>query len=231
MIIDRPRAEDIDGLRHLWQQAFGDTDAYLDIFFRVGFAPERCRCIRHEKAVTAALYWFDCSWGNKKIAYIYAVATDKSYRGQGLCRSLMESTHKQLQKEGYNGAVLVPVKPELSNMYAKFGYRGFCPLEKATGEKPQATAISPEEYGVLRQTHLGENAVLHGSTALKLLDTYGDFYKTETAAFCGYRENDTFHFEEIIGQLPAQREAFSEAMYLGLDNSDASPGYFAIPLN
>ena len=231
MIIDRPRAEDIPGLRHLWQQAFGDTDAYLDIFFRVGFAPERCRCIRQEKAVTAALYWFDCSWGSKKIAYIYAVATDKAYRGQGLCRSLMESTHKQLKSEDYAGAVLVPVKPELSAMYAKFGYRGFCPLEKATGEKPQATAISPEEYMALRQERLSDDAILQGSTALGLLAAYGGFYKTENAIFCGYQEEDVFHFEEIIGQLPAQREAFSEAMYLSLDSADTLPQYFAIPLN
>ena len=230
MIIDRPRAEDLPGLRRLWQQAFGDTDAYLDIFFRVGFAPERCRCVR-QNAVTAALYWFDCRWGNKKVAYIYAVATDKAFRGQGLCRALFESTHQQLKNEGYGGAVLVPVKPELSAMYAKFGYRGFCPLQKATGKKPDGVAISPEEYEALRQEYLGENAILQGNTALQLLGSYGSFYKAENAIFCGYLEEETFHFEEIIGQLPAQKEAFSEAMYLSLDGDDTRPDYFAIALN
>ena len=230
MIIKKPESGDLPGLRRLWQQAFGDTDAFLDTFFRVGFSYERCFCICQE-GVVAALYWFDCSWGDKKVAYLYAVATDENHRGQGLCRALMESTHMQLKSEGYAGAVLVPVKPELSNMYAKFGYRGFCPLEKATGKKPQATAISPEEYRALRQERLGDDAVLQGSTALGLLAAYGGFYKTENAIFCGYFEEETFHFEEIIGQLPAQKEAFSEAMYLSLDSADTLPQYFAIPLN
>ena len=105
-------------------------------------------------------------------------------------------------------------------------------MQKATATQiSDAEALSPEEYRALRLAYLGKNAILHGSTALKLLDTYGNFYKTETAAFCGYWENDTFHFEEILGQLPARQEAFSEAMYLSLDGDDTRPDYFAIALN
>lgn len=223
---------DIPGLRRLWQQAFGDTDAFLDIFFRNGFSIDRCRCIHRDEKIVAALYWFDCHWNGKKIAYIYAVATDQAYRGQGLCRRLMEATHTQLQSEGYAGAVLVPVDRDLSHMYAKFGYRCFCPVQKAVAsEIGNAETISPEEYGGLRQAYLGERAVLHSITALKFLDTYGNFYKTENGAFCGYWENEFFHFEEILGHLSVQQEVFSEAMYLSLDNTASLPEYFAIPLN
>lgn len=232
MIIDCPRAADLPGLRQLWQEAFGDTDALLDKFFRVAFSFDRSRCVRDGEEIAAALYWFDCDWNGKKIAYLYAVATAKSHRGKGLCRRLLENTHRHLASIGYSGAVLVPGSQTLAGMYEKFGYRCFCPVQKATSaEILNAETISPEEYGGLRQACLDERAVLHSITALKFLDTYGSFYKTENGAFCGYWENESFHFEEILGHLPAQQEVFTEAMYLSLDNTASLPEYFAIPLN
>ena len=65
MTIDLPAPDQIPQLRVLWQAAFGDTDAFLDIFFHRAFAPERSRCITQDGRVVAALYWFDCSWGTK----------------------------------------------------------------------------------------------------------------------------------------------------------------------
>ena len=38
MIIDNPRPADIPALRKIWQEAFADTEEFLDDFFQVGFA-------------------------------------------------------------------------------------------------------------------------------------------------------------------------------------------------
>ena len=123
MTIDRPVASQIPQLRNLWKEAFGDTDDFLDIFFHRAFSPDRCRCITWDGQVVAALYWFDCRWQEKNLAYLYAVATAKSCRGQGLCRLLVEDTHRHLQQSGYAGAILHPEKDGLFTMYGKFGYR------------------------------------------------------------------------------------------------------------
>lgn len=230
MITDR----DIPQLRRLWQQAFGDSDDFLDKFFRVGFSPQRCNCIRKDGKIAAALYWFDCRWNSKKVAYIYAVATDEALRGKGLCRNLMEDTHRQLQENGYSGAVLVPAGEGLVALYAKFGYRCFCPVETVTVSAETAMAakaVSPEEYRVLRQARLGDTAILHGDTALQFLATYGGFYKSEKALFCGYREGDTFHCEEVLGAVAPQQTNSLQAMYLSLDGDSQLPDYFSIPLN
>ena len=228
MITDR----DIPFLRRLLQQAFGDSDAFLDIFFSLGFSPERCRCIREDGKPVAALYWFDCDWKGKKAAYIYAVATHTAHRGKGLCRRLMEDTHAHLQAHGYAGAALVPADKGLSALYAKFGYRDFCPIKKAAAENiPAATAIEKAEYAQLRQKLAGENALLHSDTALGFLAAYGEFYKTENGIFCGYREGARFRFEEALG-VAVEEEAFPVcAMYLPLDGEDTLPDYFAISLN
>lgn len=224
---------DIPGLRRLWQEAFGDTDSFLDKFFAVGFSFDRCNCIRQGDKVVAALYWFDCRWGSKKVAYIYAVATDKALRGQGLCRSLMEDTHRQLAAQGYSGAALVPGSEELTSLYAKFGYRGFCPVVKlsvAAEKLPAVKEISPAEYWGSRQKILGENALLQEITALDFLATYGSFYQGESGIFCGYFEGDTFYFEEIL-EASSQKCSSVQAMYLSLEGDENLPGYFAIALN
>ena len=56
MIIKQPAKEQIPQLRKLWQEAFGDTDAFLDIFFSAAFDAERCRCVMTQGQVAAALY-------------------------------------------------------------------------------------------------------------------------------------------------------------------------------
>ena len=102
--------------RRLWKQAFGDTDAFLDLFERTAYAPDRCHTLTVEHCLAAALYWLDCETAGEKTAYIYAVATDERFRGRGLCRRLMTETHTRLQGEGYASAVLVAASPSLSEM-------------------------------------------------------------------------------------------------------------------
>ena len=82
MFADYPQAEQLPALRQLWKQAFGDTDAFLDIFFSTAFSPERCRCVVTDGEVAAALYWFSCEADGQPLAYLYAVATAERFRGQ-----------------------------------------------------------------------------------------------------------------------------------------------------
>ena len=69
MTIDMPKAEQISGLRQLWKEAFGDSDAFLDSFFAIAFSPERCRCVTEDGRPVAALYWFDCGYQGENLAY------------------------------------------------------------------------------------------------------------------------------------------------------------------
>ena len=96
MIIKQPEPDQIPQLRQLWQEAFGDPDAFLDGFFQTAFAFDRCRCAVEGSRVQGALYWLDCAWEGQKLAYLYAVATRKDSRGQGICRRLMGTVHHHL---------------------------------------------------------------------------------------------------------------------------------------
>ncbi len=130
MKIDKPLDCQQKGLRLLWQEAFGDSEEFLDTFFNTAFSPDRCRCVTINGQVIAALYWFNCTrktdntntLTNTPIAYIYAVATAEEYRGCGICHKLMENTHTHLAGLGYEGAILVPGDEGLFRLYENMGY-------------------------------------------------------------------------------------------------------------
>ena len=111
MKLDHPAASQHSALKELWKEAFHDTDASVDAFFRTGFAPSRCRCITVDGELAAALYWLDMTCRGQRVAYIYAVATKKAFQGRGLCRALMENTHIFLRSRGYDTCVLHGVFP------------------------------------------------------------------------------------------------------------------------
>ncbi len=251
MTIDAPKKADIPALALLWQQAFGDTEAFVRGFFETGFSPERCRCLYVDHAPAAVLYWFDCTLDGKLLAYLYAVATHPAHQGKGLCRRLMEDTHRHLQKLGYAGSVLVPGSQDLFSMYEKLGYSEFCPMTTQTvaaGKEPVLLqSLSPAQYLTLRSRYLPAGSVLQEETALTFYATYGQFYRTESGIFCAAREQDTLYFQEYLAapshlpgilwalqckngtvRLPGAGTAF--AMYRGFGQCPM-PSYFGIPLN
>ena len=122
MIFESPDRGRIPALRALWKEAFGDTDLFLDGFFEYGFSPNRCRCVVKDGAVLSALYWFEGTVEDQRFAYLYAVATAKRARGQGLFSALLHDVKQLLTAEGFDGILLHPADEGLARMYEKFGF-------------------------------------------------------------------------------------------------------------
>lgn len=193
----------VSGLRRLWQQAFGDTEEFLDLFFDRAFSPQRCLWCEDDGQVTAALYWLDCSYRGQKTAYVYAVATDRDHRGRGLCRSLMERLHGLLRSWGYAGAVLVPGAPELAGLYEKLGYRfsgGSREAEYLAGAEPVSVKpISRDAYQILRRKYLPPDSVIQEGENLELLDALGAFYALEKGCLWISQGPDGSAAGELLG--------------------------------
>ena len=206
MIIKSPQSKQIPQLRQLWQEAFGDTDAFLDQFFSAGFAPDRCRCVTVEGQVAAALYWFSCQCGGRPLAYIYAVATAGSFRGHGLCRKLMADTHAYLKDLGYTGALLVPGDPGLRDMYRKMGYEDMTGLERfssGAGTPVSLEQVDAQQYGALRREWLPENGVAQEGENLRFLETVARFYRGEDFLLCAVKDGDKLIVPELLGNAAA----------------------------
>ena len=185
MKIISPEKQHIPALRFLWKEVFGDTEDFLDNFFYTAFSPRRCFCIFSENKAIAALYWFDCEYKGKTVAYLYAIATAEEYRGQGLCHELMSHTHAYLENHGYTGTILVPGEPSLFRFYRGMGYETCCQRKKIKCTAPYAdtvpsgfslTTITKEVFASLRRDFLPENGIIQEGVNIDFLETHCSFY-------------------------------------------------------
>ena len=207
MKIDFPAPHHLPQQRRLWQDAFGDTDAFLDSFFQTAYSADRCRCVFMGEDIAAILYWIDCTVKNQKLAYIYAVVTHPGHRGKGLCRMLMDNTHSLLRSQGYAGAILVPQKESLRKMYAGMGYRNAGSLTcfscGASDLPVSLRAVGPAEFAALRRTHLPENAVIQEGDGLVFLAQQLQFYAGANFLLAAYGENGILSVPELLGDASA----------------------------
>lgn len=252
MIIDAPVPAQIPALRRLWQQAFGDTDSFLDSFFATGFSPDRCRCLMLDEILRSVLYWFDTVWEDKKLAYLYAVATDAAFQGRGLCRTLIENTHAYLKGRGYAGAVLVPGSAQLFSFYEKLGYRSFGPVMRSDctwGAYPVfLEKLTPQDYAAARRKYLPADSILQEGETLRFLATQADFYQGNDFLLCCCVENGTLHTQELLGNAAAAPGILKalgvpcghfrtpgsgkpQAMFHPFVPMDACPAYLGLPLD
>lgn len=198
-----PDARMLPSLRDLWKEAFGDCDAFLDAFFHTAYAPTRCRIGVFQNRPICALYWFDCTLNDQKIAYIYAVATVKDARGTGACHSLLADTHQHLKELGYDGVLLVPGSEKLVHFYEGCEYE---PCTKISVLDTEATdmdltleEISKETYAALRPDFLPKNSVLQENESLDFLSTQAKFYRGESFLLCACIQGQHLYGIEFLG--------------------------------
>ena len=207
MRCEYPTDGQVGQLRQLWRLAFGDSEAFLDLFFGTAYAPERCRCILSDGQAAAALYWFDGGSDGQKYAYLYAIATHPGFRNRGLCRELMENTHALLAEKGYDGVLLKPDGDALRNMYAKLGYRdcgAAAEFDCAAGDKPVALrAISKTEYARLRRTFLPRGGVVQEGENLDFIEGFSRFYAGEDFLLTAAPDGEKLRGIELLGSADA----------------------------
>lgn len=198
MVIDHPKTEHIPQLRQLWKEAFGDTDNFLDKFFGIAFAPERCLCATAGCEIAAMAYWFDCG----EYAYIYAVATAQKYRGQGICHTLMAKIHEILTGRGYAGSILVPGEESLRQFYRAMGYEncgGVKEFDCEAGAPLPLRKLETSEYAALRRQFLPQGGVVQAGVSLVFLASWATFYEGENVLAAAVWEDGKLMVLELLG--------------------------------
>lgn len=206
----------LPSLWDIWKENFHDTQEFLNDFKKTGFSRERCRVLSVDQKVLAALYWFDCSYGGKRIAYLYAVATKKEYQGKGLCHRLMEDTHVHLERLGYEGVLLVPGSTELFGFYQSMGYEICSTIGEITcntdrvntevicdsaREKIQIRTVTPQEYGKLRRSYLPEGGVIQEKENLNFLKCQAKLYAGADFILAAREEENILFGVEFLGDV------------------------------
>lgn len=225
MKIDFPVPKQYKQLEMLWQEAFGDTEEFIDGFFCTAFSPARCRCMVINKKVVAALYWMDVRREDQRYAYIYAVAVAESRRGKGLGRAMLEDAQAHLALRGYDGILLVPGSESLRGYYEKHGYVTCTHVH----EFPAQAGIEPivlqrinrEEYGKLRQPLLPAGAGVEQEENIAFLETLAFFYRGENLLLAAHMENGKLWCPEYLGD-PAAAPGILKAL-------NCAEGHFRAP--
>lgn len=207
MIFEQPDREQIAQLVQLWKEAFGEYDGFWELFLKTGFLPEHCRCLTENGQAVAGLYWFDCSCGNDKIAYVYAVVTDSRQRGKGLCRKLMAQVHGLLKNQGYSGVMLVPADEGLRSMYRKLGYEDCTTIGKLSCDEGNTAVeirnVGTEEYASLRRTLLPDDGVLQEGIQLPFLAAQAQLFAGADFLLAAYLDGETLRGMELLGNTEA----------------------------
>ena len=207
MNCEHPDGAEIRQLLQVWKAVFGEYDGFWELFLETGFLADHCRCIVENGQVAAGLYWFDCSCGQDKTAYVYAVVTAPAHRGRGLCRTLMEEVHALLKSRGYASVLLVPADRGLREMYRNMGYKDCTTIGAISctaGESPvEIRSVGIEEYAALRRQLLPENAVLQEGIQLPFLAAQAQLLAGDDFLLAAWLDGNTLRGMELLGSTDA----------------------------
>ena len=130
--------EEQDRTKPLYREIFPeDTEEFLDFYYRE--RPKRILAMEEDGEIIAMLHRnpFLFSFFGKEItaSYIYAVATKKEKRRQGIMGELLHYSFQLLKEEGETFCVLIPVS---ESIYSPFGFRTVAKLAIEESEEEES---------------------------------------------------------------------------------------------
>lgn len=203
-------AEEQERTKPLYREVFPeDTEAFVDFYYRE--RPKRILAMEEDGEIIAMLHLnpFLISFFGKEIkaSYIYAVATKKEKRRQGIMGELLRYSFTLLKEEGEAFCFLIPVA---ESIYSPYGFRTVAklateseeenlqnyilyavPTEELLERRKKEAALSSEE------DTLPENPVL----MMKILN------KELFLSYTGYRGGSE---DELLHRLSKEKIYFSD---------------------
>ena len=202
--------EEQERTKALYREIFPeDTEAFLDFYYKE--RPKRILAMEEDGQIIAMLHLnpFLLSFFGKEItaSYIYAVATKKEKRRQGIMGELLRYAFQLLKEEGEVFCILIPVA---ESIYSPYGFRTVAKLALEASEPEEGInvlyAVPPKALLERRKKEalldseedaLPENPVL----MMKILN------KPLFLSYTGYPDESE---EELLRRLSGERIHFSD---------------------
>ena len=116
----------LPAMMRLWQDTFGDSDAFVRLFFTRVYRPQNALTTCRDGRLAAMLHIvpYRLRVGRRTLpaAYICGVSTRPEARGQGLMTALMRRALRTMRRRGFALTTLIPAEPWLFDVYARSGY-------------------------------------------------------------------------------------------------------------
>lgn len=230
-MIGHPGADDLPQLSALWREAFRDTEEETAFFFQYRHRAENMLVLRLEDRIAGMLTMLPVALlaGGKalKARYVFAIATEESYRNRGVSTQLLAAANAAAAAEGCAATLLVPANERLFVFYGKRAYETTFYTDVLTFEAaalaaaPVAGAFSPcgvDEWSRMRDAAFGGSSLYArwdrdalsyiiwsveagGGGVLCLNGISGS-----AAAVCERRE-DTLRITELAGRMDPREAA------------------------
>ena len=158
------KMNDMPEIYRNWEEAFLDTKEEISDLFETFAGKVRVCILRKGDTVAAQLCLLPVKVMGHEAEYIYAVATNRAYRNEGLCTQLLKEVALLLKQEGKCG-ILVPADMKLQAFYKKRGFADFYFPESfiVRADERQTVKMAPctvKDYIKLRQIAFrGKNCV------------------------------------------------------------------------
>lgn len=183
MVEIRPsRVEELEEQKSLWKVAFGDDEAYIDLFYRTCVNPEDIIILAEDGTLRSMLALLPLevelpSGERLSSAYVYALTTDPNARKQGYGRALLQYADSCLRERKVDCITVVPAEAGLFKFFETVGF-GDCfsnrkleLLESMIPPAPPHSTLEPVDasaYGELRERLL--SGTFHARYGGKLLE-------------------------------------------------------------
>lgn len=114
--------EDLASIQDLWIECFSQVNWFFMYFFNNIYKKENTLVYKIDEKIVAMVQMlpYDTSLG--KSTYIYALATTKNFRKQGIADKLLEKSFEISKQRGHKYSFLIPEGEKLFNFYKKYGY-------------------------------------------------------------------------------------------------------------
>jgi len=134
MVITTAKKDDIEIIKQLWVQIFGDSIQFAEFAANL-CTPDGIYLVKEDEEIAAMVVaGVDLFAYDKKGFYIYGLATVPYYRGKGYAKQLVEYVCQEKFNDGYKFCVTQPAEESLFEFYRKLGFDTTTYLRKGTVE-------------------------------------------------------------------------------------------------
>ena len=129
-----------EAVKQLWQLCFNDSEAFLEMYFRLRYNERVNMALQADEKVVSALqllpYPMTFRGATVETRYVSGTCTHPDYRNRGLMRRLLRQALERTMQEGAMFSTLIPAEPWLFDYYARSGYAPLFKQGKRLYRKP-----------------------------------------------------------------------------------------------
>lgn len=161
-----------EDIKNLWSVCFGDTEEFIDLFFKHRYNDFANIYIDNGEKVISALqiitYPFTFSDELLPLGYISGACTHPDFREKGLMKQLLRKSFSAMYERGYVFTALIPGELWLYDYYTKTGYTDVFSHYKK--EIKQDDYLPNEDFAVSVITAFDDRVYHYLNTKLKAKD-------------------------------------------------------------